>query len=157
MSSPLPVSPPPVSTAAPTRPFLHLIVLGSFLIPLACIPYIPIRRHLLALRHSIQSLSVDTRTLHQELSTTILHARLRKEETLKLTEQYRSLQAQLDAATERTAQAESAALYAEKALTARLDAATERTVQAEGARLRAEEALKKQVDSLRSEKCVSLS
>jgi len=138
------------ATLQAPSPLFHLVVLGSIFIPLACIPYIPIRRHLLGLRRSIQTLSKNTLTLQHELNTTLLHARLRKEETINLAERVRILQSQLDTVTKQASEAESARRGAEKALTERLDAAAECTAKSDGARLRTEEALKRQIDSARS-------
>ena len=129
--------------------YLHVLAFGSLLFSFVCLPYIPIRRHLLGLRRSIHTLS-DKTTLHQhELSNTLVTAQLRKEDTLKLANQLHELRVQFDTITKRAAEAESARIISERDVAERLRAALDRSAETETARLKSEEALRRQIDILR--------
>ncbi|KAF8491417.1 hypothetical protein JB92DRAFT_3128362 [Gautieria morchelliformis] len=129
--------------------FFHVLVFGSLLVPFICIPYIPIRRHLLLLRRSIHALSDNTALVQHELSNTLLNTQLRKEETLKLADQLHALRVKFDATSKRVAECENARLISERDMAERLRAASDRAADADAARLKSEEALRRQIDILR--------
>lgn len=129
--------------------FLHVLAFGAILLPIVCIPYIPIRRHLLGLRRSIHTLSGNTTLLQRELSDALKTAQLRREETLKLAGQVHELRAQFDAITKRVAEYETARLISERDVAERLRTALDREAAAENVRLKAEETLRHQIDILR--------
>lgn len=124
--------------------YLHVLVFGSLLVPFVCLPYIPIRRHLLALRRSIHTLSDNTTLLQHELSNT-----LRKEDTLRLADQLRDFRVQLDTVTKQAAEAERVRVISEGDVAERLRAALDRATEAEIARLQSEETLRREIDILR--------
>jgi hypothetical protein len=140
------------TSAAPEnddKRFFHVLVFGSLLVPFICIPYIPIRRHLLGLRRSVHALSDNTAHVQNELSNTLLNAQLRKEETLRLADQLHELRVKFDATSKRVADCENARLISERDMAERLRTASERAADADAVRLKSEEALRCQIDILK--------
>ncbi|KAF8592355.1 hypothetical protein K439DRAFT_1625752 [Ramaria rubella] len=136
------------STPTPS-PLIRFLVFGSVFLPLVCIPYIPIRRHLLGLKRTIHTLSNDTALLHRELSTTLLTAQLRKEESTRLTDQLRQLSTQLSEVTKRVTDLENARLSSQREIAGQFLTAAAQASDAENARLKTEETLRRQIDCLR--------
>lgn len=128
---------------------LHVLAFGSILVPILCIPYIPIRRHLLGLRKSIHTLSSNTTLIQHGLSNTLANAQLRQEETLKLANQLHDLRVQYDVITKRVAEYENSRLVSERDVAERLRVASDRAAAAEATRAKSEDVLRRRIDILR--------
>ncbi|THH33689.1 hypothetical protein EUX98_g619 [Antrodiella citrinella] len=79
---PPPPPPSPISTrpAYPTSPLTHIFILTSVLVPIALVPYLAVRRHLLRLHTQMARMNETNVMLQRDLKAALTEASVRREE-----------------------------------------------------------------------------
>lgn len=135
------------SPKVPGRPLFALLVLGAVLVPLAYIPYFPIRHHLRGLGRSIDAVSANVTDIQQGLLT---KGDVYKELAM-LASEIRDLRVQLHAATHKATDSENARLKFQREVTEQLRAASLKITQTEVSRLRTEEVARQKFQCLKAQ------
>lgn len=68
----------------PISPLTHAVVLGSILLPVAILPYLAVRRHLITLNRKISEVGITNAALQRDFKTALLEASIRREEHERL-------------------------------------------------------------------------
>ena len=64
----------------PLSPWTHILILSSVLVPIAVVPYLAVRRHLLSLHRKMGELGAGNAALQRDLKSTLLESAIRREE-----------------------------------------------------------------------------
>lgn len=76
----IPSRPTPNTGRPPLSPLTHILIFASVLTPIALLPYLAVRSHLLSLHRKVGDLSAANAALRRDLKTTLLESSIRREE-----------------------------------------------------------------------------
>ena len=77
--------PYPRPAVPPLSPWTHFAVLTSVLAPVALVPYLAVRRHLISLHRKVSEVSATNAALHRDLKAALLESSIRREEHDRMT------------------------------------------------------------------------
>ncbi|KAI0337536.1 hypothetical protein BDW22DRAFT_1433196 [Trametopsis cervina] len=72
------------SAVVPLSPLTHVAIFAAILAPTALLPYLAVRRHLVALHRKVAEVGVANAALQRDLKTALLEASIRREEHERL-------------------------------------------------------------------------
>ncbi|KAI0084172.1 hypothetical protein BDY19DRAFT_973466 [Irpex rosettiformis] len=75
-----PQAQPPRSPVQPLSPLTHIAIFTAILAPIALLPYLAVRRHLISLHLKVTEVGVANAALQRDLKTALLEASIRREE-----------------------------------------------------------------------------
>jgi hypothetical protein len=76
--------PHPQPAVSPLSPWTHFAVLTAVLAPVALLPYLAVRRHLISLHHKVSEVSATNAALHRDLRSALMETAIRREEQNRL-------------------------------------------------------------------------
>lgn len=74
----------PSGSIVPLSPLTHVVIFSAILAPIAILPYIAVRRHLLSLHREVAEIGKATAASQRDLKNGLLEASVRREEFDKL-------------------------------------------------------------------------
>lgn len=70
----------PQRPLVPLSPLTHIAIFGAVIVPIALLPYLAVRRHLLSLHRKVAELGVANAALQMDVRTALIQASVRREE-----------------------------------------------------------------------------